>query len=59
MAAGTWVGGLLLDGSRSGRVAAPFAVLSTLSLIGMLIYAALRPYRFIKGLQEVTERTAA
>jgi MFS family permease len=36
MAAGTLAGGLLLDGSRSGRVAAPFAVLSTLSLVGML-----------------------
>jgi MFS family permease len=54
MAAGTLTGGLLLDGSRSGRVAAPFAALSTLSLVGMLYLSGTRP-----GLQLLTISTAA
>ncbi len=36
MAVGTLVGGFLLDPSKSGKIAAPFALLSTVALAGMM-----------------------
>lgn len=36
MAVGTLVGGFLLDPSKSGKIAVPFAVMSTLALAGMM-----------------------
>ncbi len=36
MAAGTLVGGFLLDPSKSGKIATPFALMSTLALAGMM-----------------------
>lgn len=37
MAVGTLIGGWSLDRSTSGRIAAPFAVLSTVALVGLLL----------------------
>jgi MFS family permease len=54
MAVGTLAGGFLLDSSSSGRIATPFAVLSTLSLIGMLYLSGTR-----QGLLILTVSTAA
>jgi MFS family permease len=42
MAVGTLAGGFLLDHSLSGRIATPFAALSTLSLIGLLYLSGTR-----------------